>query len=111
MEINLGINITKLANHNLLLEPSDNLDPFNIDSMVERISETLFRSDIKTLFYDLNKVLIIDEVYYSWLCSLSKSCALFGVKLKTINMKSTAAISLASIISELPPFETVMDIK
>ncbi|MGM0417380.1 MAG: hypothetical protein ACQEQS_01535 [Thermodesulfobacteriota bacterium] len=109
MKNNLGFNLTRVGRDSMLLEPYDNLDPSDPEPMIEEISKRLIENNIFTLFYDLNKVLIIDEVYYSWLCHLSDTCTLFQAELKVINMKATAAASISSFIDSKPPFKSVLE--
>ncbi|MDY0131438.1 MAG: hypothetical protein RBR53_02105 [Desulforegulaceae bacterium] len=109
MKSNLGFNLTKLGSSSLLMEPYDNLDPLCPGPMIETISNSLFKTPVPKLYYDLNKILIIDEVYYDWLCMLSKACSIFQTKLIAINIKPSAAISLSSFINKKPPFETEVE--
>lgn len=109
MKSNLGFSLTKIGSGALLLEPYDNLNPLQPEPMIEVISENLLNSNIKKLYYDLNKVLIIDEIYYSWLNTLSKTCSIFQTRLITINMKPSAAVSLSSFLNTKPSFETEIE--
>ncbi|MGE4518865.1 MAG: hypothetical protein AB7E04_05085 [Desulfobacteraceae bacterium] len=109
MKNNLGFSLTKLGSSSLLLEPYDNLNPLYPEPMVEIISENLLKTKVSKLYYDLNKILIIDEVYYEWLCILSKTCSIFQAKLVAINMKPSAAVSLSSFITQKPPFKTEIE--
>lgn len=111
MKNNYGFSITKIGSNSLLLEPYDNLNPLNPDQMIEFISKKILMANASKLYYDLNKVLIIDEIYYDWLCQLSKTCSLFQTKLITINMKPTAAVSLSSFIKSKPPFQTEIEMQ
>jgi hypothetical protein len=111
MKNNFGFSLTKLGSNSLLLEPYDNLNPLETEPMVELISEYIFNTNAVKLYYDLNKILIIDEIYYNWLCTLSKTCTFFQTQLITINMKPSAAISLSSFITRKPPFETAIEMQ
>lgn len=107
---NNGFNITKVGESDLLLKPEDSLDPLSSDSLLESIGEKLAGGEISSLYYDLSRVHIIDKIYYGWLCKLARTCSIYGTELKTINMKSTAAMGLVSFIKDRPPFHTSLEI-
>jgi len=111
MKNNFGFSLTKVGSNSILLEPYDNLNPLEPEVMIEVISKNLLVTKASKLYYDLNKVLIIDEIYYDWLCLLSKTCSLFQTKLTTINMKPSAAVSLSSFIKSRPPFQTAIEMQ
>ena len=106
-----GMHITPIGNRKILLEPGDSLDPDSPDDYVVELMNTLHTESTDTLIYDLKKVPLIDEVYYAWLVRLNKLCGLSNINMVIVNIRTTAAFSLATSMKEPPPFKCSLDVE
>ena len=60
------------------------------------------------LYYDLDSLPIIDQVYYDWLDKLARTCLAMNIKMICINMQPTAAFTLSKFLTGKPVFETAL---
>ncbi|MCW8924069.1 MAG: STAS domain-containing protein [Gammaproteobacteria bacterium] len=105
-----GMHLTAIGDNNMLLEPTDALDPSSPDDYVAELMEVLQKEEAQTLMYDLNQVPLIDQVYYNWLIRLNNLCRLANVELVIVNIRTTAAFSLAMSLKTAPPFKCSLDV-
>ena len=105
-----GMHLTAIGDGNMLLEPTDGLDPGSPDDYIVELMEILQKEEAHTLMYDLEQVPLIDQVYFSWLVYLNKLCRLANVELIMVNIKTTAAFSLAISMKQPPPFKCSLDV-
>lgn len=106
-----GIHITPIGNKIMLLEPGDSLDPASPDDYVVELMEALHTESTTTLIYDLQKIPLLDDIYYEWLIRLNKLCALSNIDMVIVNIRTTAAFSLATSMKEPPPFKCSLDVE
>lgn len=106
-----GMHITPIGNKKILFEPGDSLDPSDPDEYVIELMDALHDNHTDTLIYDLKKVPLIDDVYYSWLIRLNKLCRLSNIDMVIVNIPTTAAFSLAITMKEPPPFKCSIDVE
>ena len=106
-----GMHITPLGNRKILLEPGDSLDPSSPDDYVVDLMGALHTESTDTLIYDLKKVPLIDDIYYAWLIRLNKLCGLSNINMVIVNIRTTAAYSLATSMKESPPFKCSLDVE
>jgi len=105
-----GMHLTAIGDNNMLLEPSDALDPSSPGDYTAELMGILQQEDAHTLMYDLKQVPMIDQVYYDWLISLNNLCRLANVQLIVVNIRPTAAFSLAMSLKAPPPFKCSLDV-
>lgn len=106
-----GMHITPIGNRKILLEPGDSLDPGSPDEYVVDLMDALHTESTDTLIYDLKKVPLIDDIYYAWLIRLNKLCALSNIDMVIVNIRTTAAFSLATSMKQPPPFKCSLDVE
>jgi len=106
-----GMHITPIGNRKILLEPGDSLDPDSPDEYVVELMDALHTESTDTLIYDLKKVPLIDDIYYAWLIRLNKLCGLSNIDMIIVNIRTTAAFSLATSMKEPPPFKCSLDVE
>jgi rsbT antagonist protein RsbS len=106
-----GMHLTPLGNGDVLLEPSESLDPGRRDRQIEDLLGYLQGREARRLIYDLKNVSLIDSVYYDWLRALHAICQIAGIHFVVINMRPTAAYALASRLSEDPPFQCALNVQ
>ncbi|MDH5711729.1 MAG: hypothetical protein OEZ15_08720 [Gammaproteobacteria bacterium] len=105
-----GMHLTAIGDSSMLLEPGDSLDPSDPDNYIAELMEVMQREGARTLMYDLEKVPLIDQIYYAWLVRLNALCHLANVELIVVNIRTTAAFSLAMGLKEPPPFKCSLDV-
>ena len=105
-----GLHLTQIGREDFLLEPSRGLDFSDHDRLVESIVERLLDARASRLYYDLSAQAIIDPVYYNWLNKLARTVQAINVKMVCVQMRPTAAFSLAQFTCEIPAFETALRI-
>jgi|OpeIllAssembly_1097287.scaffolds.fasta_scaffold60113_2 rsbT antagonist protein RsbS len=105
-----GIHLTPIGAGDLLLEPSESLDPSR-DDQLETLVAALQRHQARRLIYDLKNVRLIDTVYFRWLTGLQAICQIAGVRMIVIHMQPTAAFALSQLIRDRPRFECALDIE
>lgn len=106
-----GMHLTAIGGNNMLLEPSDALDPSSPDDYVVELMTIIQKEEARTLMYDLKQVPLIDQVYYRWLVRLHDLCSLANVELIMVNIRTTAAFSLAMNLKQPPPFKCSLDVE
>lgn len=106
-----GMHITAIGNRKILLEPGDSLDPGAPDDYVVELMDALHTESTDTLIYDLKKVPLIDDIYYSWLIRLNRLCELSNINMIIVNIRTTAAFLLATSMKEPPPFKCSLDVE
>jgi len=105
-----GMHLTAIGDGNMLLEPTDGLDPSSPDEYIAELTEVLQSEGAHTLMYDLKQVPLIDQVYYTWLVYLNNLCRLTNVELIIVNIRTTVAFSLAMSLKQPPPFKCSLDV-
>jgi anti-anti-sigma regulatory factor len=106
-----GMHLTSIGNGDVLLEPSESLDPGQRDGPIEALLGYLQGCGARRLIYDLKNVALIDSVYYDWLKALHAICQIAGIQFVVIAMRPVAAYALAGRLSEDPPFQCALDVQ
>lgn len=105
-----GVHLTPIGGGNVLLEPTEGLDPNNPDALVVPLLHRLHALAARRLLYDLQTIPLIDPIYYGWLLHVYRACRVAGVEMVTVNMQPTAAYGLAVTLEETPPFQCALDV-
>ncbi len=106
-----GIHLTSIGNNNMLLEPGDGLDPDAPEDYLATLMQLMQKENAATLIYDLKNVPLVDAVYYSWLLRLHHLCLLANMELIIVNIRPSAAFTLATSLSQAPPFKCSLDVE
>jgi rsbT antagonist protein RsbS len=106
-----GMHLTPIGRSDVLLEPTESLDPSRRDAPLEALLGYLQDHGARRLIYDLRNVSLIDAVYYDWLRAIHAICRISGIQFVTVNMRPVAAYALASRLKEDPPFECALDVQ
>jgi len=95
----------------VLFEPGPAMDPTDCAGEIKETLEFLRKQGASLLYYDMNKAMLIDRVYYKWLCVMYDACRIFGAEMIAVNVRPTAACSLSNILDSAPPFSCAQEIK
>jgi len=106
----LGMHLTPIGEGNVLLEPSEGLDPGDPDAYLEDLVRALQTLGARRLIYDLKSIPVIDRLYYDWLRRVHHVCQITGVELVAANMRPAAAFGLTTILEGDPPFVCALDV-
>ena len=106
-----GLHLTSIGGGNVLLEPTTSLDIADFPPVLEAVLERLQKNKTACLYYDLAETPIIDPVYYTWLDALARACRTMNIRMVCIHMQPTAAYSLAHQLTEMPAFDTALDVQ
>ncbi len=106
-----GVHLTPIGNNSVLLEPGDSLDPGSPDDYLVELMDVLQHESANTLIYDLKNVPLIDRIYFSWLVRLHYLCQLGNIDMIVVNIRTTAAFSLATSITDSIPFKCALDVE
>jgi len=105
-----GMHLTPIGERNVLLEPSEGLDPTDPDAYLVGMVDALQQLRTKRLIYDLKSIPLIDSVYYDWLLAVSGMCQISGIEMVVVNIRPAAAYTLALHLKETPPFGCALDV-
>ncbi|MDO8207143.1 MAG: hypothetical protein Q7T38_04895 [Gallionella sp.] len=105
-----GIHLTCIGRGNFLLEPLRSLNIQDAGQLMQDIIALLQQGKGVQLYYDLNGLPVIDQVYYDWLDKLARICQTVNIKMICINMQPTAAFTLSSFLSRTPAFATALGV-
>jgi len=103
-----GIHLTRIGKGNFLLEPRRSMNIQDQNMLMREIVATVQSAQGERLYYDLDGMPIIDEVYYDWLDKLARTCGAVNIKMVCINMQPTAAFTLSKFLTTKPVFETAL---
>jgi rsbT antagonist protein RsbS len=103
-----GIHLTRIGKGNFLLEPLRSMNIQDQYMLMQEIVTELRNEHGKRLYYDLEGLPIIDQVYYDWLDKLARTCSAMNIKMICINMQPTAAFTLSKFLTTKPVFETAL---
>ncbi len=103
--------LTSIGYGKVLFEPGPAMDPTDSEGEIKETLEFLRKQGASLLYYDMSKVMLIDRVYYKWLCVMHDACRIFGAKMIAVNVRPTAASSLSNILDSDPPFPSAQEIK
>lgn len=106
-----GVHLTSIGNNSVLLEPGDSLDPSAPDDYLVELMNVLQKESANTLIYDLKNVPLVDRIYFSWLVRLHNLCKLVNIEMIVVNIRTTAAFSLAISIKDSIPFKCALDVE
>lgn len=104
------MHLTRIGKSNFLLEPLRSMNIQDQDVLMRDIAAHVQQEQGQRLYYDLNGVPVIDQIYYSWLDKLSRTCQALNIKMICINMQPTAAFTLSKLITTKPIFETALGV-
>ncbi len=105
-----GIHLTRIGRGNFLLEPLRSLNVADQGQLMQDIITLLQQEQGKCLYYDLNALPVIDQVYYRWLDKLARICLTVNIRMICINMQPTAAYTLSKLLKDKPLFETALTV-
>jgi rsbT antagonist protein RsbS len=105
-----AMHLTSIGNGRVLLEPELGLDPSTPDRYLSPLIQRLQEMGASKLLYDLQKIPMVDEVYYQWLLALYGDCRICGIDLVAVNLGAAAAFGLSANIDRLPPFACARDV-
>ncbi|TNC99586.1 MAG: hypothetical protein FD121_82 [Gallionellaceae bacterium] len=105
-----GLHLTRIGKGNYLLEPLRSMNIRDKGLLMQEIVSHVQQGQGTHLYYDLNGLPIIDQVYYDWLDKLARTCLAVNIKMICINMQPTAAFTLSSFLTRKPVFETALGI-
>ena len=105
-----GMHLTPIGDGNVLLEPTDALDPGEPDAYLVALTGALQQSRARRLLYDLKNVPVVDSLYYAWLTSVAAMCRISGIDMVVVNMRPTTAYALALTMKDNPPFGCALDV-
>lgn len=105
-----GMHLTPIGDGNVLLEPTDGLDPGEPDAYLVPLTGTLQQMRARRLLYDLKNVPVIDKLYYAWLENLASMCRISGIDMVLVNMRPATAYALALTMKDNPPFGCALDV-
>lgn len=105
-----GIHLTCIGRGSFLLEPLRSLNIQDAGQLMQDIVEQLQQGRGARLYYDLNGLPVIDQLYYGWLDKLARICQTVNIKMICINMQPTAAFTLSSFLSSTPVFATALGV-
>jgi len=104
------MHLTPIGYDTVLLKPGEALDPSSPNAYLEGVISFLQEHGARRLLYDLGHLPLIDAVYYACLCSLHRACRSAGMEMIGVNIRPTAAFSLARLIDSSPPFDCALDV-
>jgi rsbT antagonist protein RsbS len=105
-----GVHLTRIGKGSFLLEPLRSMDIQEQNRLMQEIVAHVQQGQGKRLYYDLNSLPVIDQVYYDWLDKLARTCRALNIRMICINMQPTAAFTLSKILSGTPVFETALGV-
>ena len=105
-----GMHLTPIGDGNVLLEPTDGLDPGEPDTYLVPLTGTLQQMRAQHLLYDLKNVPVVDNLYYAWLVNVAVMCRISGIDMVVVNMRPAAAYALALTMEDNPPFGCALDV-
>ena len=103
--------LTSVGDGKVLFEPGPAMDPTDCEGEIKETLAFLREQRASLLYYDMGKVMFIDNVYYKWLLMLHDACSIFGARMIAVNVIPTAACSLSNILDSDPPFSCAQEIK
>lgn len=106
-----GLHLTPIGEGDFLLEPTQGLDIFHSDDLIEKILAQVHLSKGQRLYYDLSSLALIDPVYYQWMRTLARACQTVNIQMVCIHMQPTAAFGLSQFLHETPPFICALDVE
>ncbi|MBK1735402.1 hypothetical protein CKO15_08915 [Halorhodospira abdelmalekii] len=101
----LGFRLTQIAADSARLEPGHGIQPSDPGPVIEAVLRELQPLHIDLLYYDLERVEIIDPPYLSFLTQLQGSCRVIGVRMVCVHMQPSTAFALASWLDRPPSIE------
>lgn len=105
-----AMHLTPIGNGKVLLEPEFGLDPGQPDRYLDPLIGRLQETGATRLLYDLQKIPVIDSLYYQWLNQLHDACHICGIELIAVRITPAAAYGLAVTLQAMPPFRCVLDV-
>ena len=105
-----GMHLTPIGDGNVLLEPTDGLDPGEPDTYLVPLTGKLQQMRAQHLLYDLKNVPVVDKLYYAWLVNVAVMCRISGIGMVVVNMRPAAAYALALTLKDNPPFGCALDV-
>jgi rsbT antagonist protein RsbS len=105
-----GVHLTRIGKGNFLLEPLRSMNIQDQGTLMREVVAYVQQEQGLRLYYDLNGVPVIDQVYYGWLDKLARTCQALNIKMICINMQPTAAFTLSKFLSARPVFETALGV-
>jgi rsbT antagonist protein RsbS len=105
-----GVHLTRIGKGNFLLEPLRSMNIQDQGTLMREVVAYVQQEQGLRLYYDLNGVPVIDQVYYGWLDKLARTCQALNIKMICINMQPTAAFTLSKFLSTRPVFETALGV-
>jgi rsbT antagonist protein RsbS len=105
-----GMHLTPIGDGNVLLEPSDGLDPGEPDTYLVPLTGALQQMRAQRLLYDLKNVPVVDKLYYTWLVSVAAMCRISGIDMVVVNMRPATAYALALTMKNSPSFDCALDV-
>lgn len=103
-----GVHLTRIGKGNFLLEPRRSMNIQEQNMLMREIVAAVQQEQGERLYYDLDSLPIIDQVYYDWLDKLARTCGALNIKMICINMQPTAAFTLSKFLTTKPIFETAL---
>jgi rsbT antagonist protein RsbS len=103
-----GVHLTRIGKGNFLLEPRRSMNIQEQNMLMREIVAAVQQEQGERLYYDLDSLPIIDQVYYDWLDKLARTCLAMNIKMICINMQPTAAFTLSKFLTGKPVFETAL---
>ncbi len=101
-----GFRLTALGDGRALMEPGFGVNPGDPGRVIDAVLERLVSQHIRTLYYDLAAVEIIDSTYLGYLNRLARACRTVGVEMVCIHLRPATAFALAGLLSAPPEFST-----
>lgn len=105
-----GMHLTPIGDGNVLLEPTDGLDPGEPDTYLVPLTGTLQQMRARRLLYDLKNVPVVDNLYYTWLVTVAVMCRISGIDMVAVNIRPATAYALALTMKDNPPFGCALDV-
>jgi rsbT antagonist protein RsbS len=103
-----GVHLTRIGKGNFLLEPLRSMNIQDQNILRREIVAEIQLGQGERLYYDLEGLPVIDQVYYDWLDKLARTCLAMNIKMICINMQPTAAFTLSKFLTGKPVFETAL---
>lgn len=105
-----GVHLTRIGKGNYLLEPLRSMNIQDQDALIREVVMQVQQEQGGRLYYDLDGVPVIDQVYYGWLDKLARTCLMVNIKMICINMQPTAAFTLSKFLTSKPVFDTALGV-